>query len=49
MSNVLRETPPISEKDCFYIVERHKSEFNYPIHSHEEFELNFIEHCAGRL
>ena len=47
MSNVLRETPPISEKDCFYIVERHKSEFNYPIHSHEEFELNFIEHCAG--
>ena len=47
MSNVLRETPPITDKDCFYIVERHKSEFNYPIHSHEEFELNFVEHCCG--
>ena len=47
MSNVLRETPPITDKDCFYIVERHKSEFNYPIHSHEEFELNFVEHCHG--
>ena len=47
MSNVLRETPPITDKDCFYIVERHKSEFNYPIHSHEEFELNFVEHCYG--
>ena len=47
MSNVLRETPPITDKDCFYIVERHKSVFNYPIHSHEEFELNFVEHCHG--
>ena len=47
MASVLRETPPITDKDCFYIVERHKSVFNYPIHSHEEFELNFVEHCAG--
>lgn len=47
MSNVLREIPPITDKDCFYIVERHKSEFNYPIHSHEEYELNFVEHCRG--
>ena len=47
MSNVLRETPPITDRDCFYIVERHKSVFNYPIHSHEEFELNFVEHCKG--
>jgi len=47
MSKVLRETPPITDKDCFYIVERHKSEFLYPIHSHEEFELNFVEHGRG--
>lgn len=47
MSKVLREVPPISEKDCFYIVERHKSEFLYPIHSHQEFELNFVEHGRG--
>ena len=47
MSKVFRETPPITDKDCFYIVERHKSEFLYPIHSHEEFELNFVEHGRG--
>ena len=47
MSKVLRETPPITEKDCFYIVERHKSEFMYPIHSHQEYELNFVEHGRG--
>jgi len=47
MSKVLRENPPITEKDCFIIVERHKSEFNYPIHSHAECELNFVENCTG--
>lgn len=47
MSNVLREVTPITDKDCFYIVERHKSEFLYPIHSHKEFELNFIENGRG--
>ena len=47
MSNVLREITPITNRDCFYIVERHKSEFLYPIHSHKEFELNFIENGKG--
>ena len=30
MSEVLKEITPLSEKDFFYIVERHKSEFTYP-------------------
>ena len=47
MANVLREITSITDKDCFYIVERHKSEFTWPIHSHEEFELNFIERGRG--
>lgn len=47
MANVLREITPLTEKDCFYIAERHKSEFLYPLHSHSEFELNFIENGAG--
>ena len=47
MSKVLREFPPITEKDCFFIVERHKSEFLYPIHSHKEYELNFVENGRG--
>lgn len=41
------EISPLSEKDCFYIVERFKSEFTYPIHCHKEFELNFVENGAG--
>ena len=47
MSNVLNEITPLSEKDFFYIVERHKTEFTYPVHQHKEFELNFIEGGAG--
>ena len=47
MSQVLQEITPLSEKDCFYVVERHKSEFLFPIHSHTEYELNFIENGAG--
>lgn len=45
--HILREITPLSEKDCFYIVDRHKTEFTYPIHCHAEYELNFIEHGSG--
>ena len=48
MSDVLNEITPLSEKDFFYIVERHKTEFTYPVHQHKEFELNFIEGGAQR-
>lgn len=47
MSKVFTEITPLSEKDCFHIVERHKTEFTYPIHRHKEYELNFIEHGKG--
>lgn len=47
MSEVLEEITPLSEKDCFYIVDRHKTEFTYPLHQHREYELNFVENAAG--
>ena len=47
MSRVLTEITRLSERDCFYIVERHKTEFTYPLHRHKEYELNFIEHGEG--
>jgi len=47
MSDVLYEIPQFSDKDCFYIVERHKSVFTYPIHKHKEFELNFVQNAKG--
>lgn len=46
-SHIIREITPLSEKDCFYIADRHKTEFTYPIHCHKEFELNFVEHASG--
>ncbi len=45
--SVLREITPLSEKDFFYIADRSKSEFTYPIHSHAEYELNFTENAKG--
>lgn len=47
MSRSFIEITRLSEKDCFYIVERHKTEFTYPLHQHKEFELNFIEKGKG--
>lgn len=47
MDNVMREITPLSTSDCFYLADRHKSSFDFPIHSHPEFELNFIAGAAG--
>ncbi len=44
---IMREITPLSERDCFYIANRHKTEFTYPIHCHTECELNFTEHASG--
>ena len=46
-NSIIHEITPLSQRDCFYIVERFKSEFTYPIHCHQEFELNFIEKASG--
>ncbi|WP_300724810.1 AraC family transcriptional regulator [uncultured Bacteroides sp.] len=45
--HIIREITPLSEKDCFYIADRHKTEFTYPMHCHKEFELNFVENAPG--
>lgn len=43
----ISEICPLSDKDCFLIVERHKTQFTYPLHKHREYELNFIQNGAG--
>lgn len=35
------------ERDMLYIADRRKKAFTYPIHTHDVFELNFIEHASG--
>lgn len=47
MRNVLKEITHIGVQDLFYIAERRKDFFEYPIHSHEDFEINFVENAPG--
>lgn len=42
-----KEVSPLSNRDCFIVIERLKSTFNFPIHTHPEYELNFIENADG--
>ncbi len=46
-NSIIHEITPLSEKDCLYVAERIKSEFVYPIHNHDEFEINFVEKASG--
>ncbi len=43
----MREITPLTNSDCFTIFTRVKSEFDFPMHCHEELELNFIMNAKG--
>jgi len=43
----LREITPLTQSDCFTLFSRVKYEFDFPLHHHEEFELNFIQNGKG--
>ncbi len=45
--SILKESPPLTKADCFSLYARYKTEFNFPVHYHEEYELNFIENAKG--
>lgn len=50
MNRVITEITPLQEEDCFYLIDRYKESFTYPIHKHEEVELNFVQcHWLRRL
>ena len=44
---IIHEITPLMGKDVLYIADRRKKEFTYPIHNHEVYELNFVEHAPG--
>lgn len=46
-NRIIREITPLSERDILYIVKRYKDECNYPIHTHDIYELNFIQRGQG--
>ena len=44
---ILREVTPLTEGDCFMIFNRLKTEFDFPLHSHPEIEINLLFNAAG--
>lgn len=46
-TRVLREITPLGDNDFMYVADRRKKEFDFPIHQHEIFELNFIAGATG--
>lgn len=47
INQIITEITPLSEKDCYYLVDRYKDRFTFPIHRHKEYELNFLANCKG--
>ncbi len=46
-ATLLREIIPLTQNDCFTIFSRVKDHFDFPLHTHEEFELNFIMNAVN--
>lgn len=46
-ATLLREIIPLTQNDCFTIFSRVKDHFDFPLHTHEEFELNFISNAKN--
>ncbi|GGH55387.1 AraC family transcriptional regulator [Dyadobacter endophyticus] len=42
MNEIYREITPLTQYDCFTVFDRKKTVFDFPLHNHEEFELNLI-------
>lgn len=47
MNKLIIENPPLGAADSYYLQERFKPAFNYPLHKHDAYELNFVENCRG--
>ncbi|HMR87527.1 MAG TPA: AraC family transcriptional regulator [Saprospiraceae bacterium] len=47
MAEYFKEVTPLTQYDCFIFFAREKTEFDFPVHSHEEFELNLILNGSG--
>ena len=45
--DLLREITPLTQSDCFTIFTRTKAGFDFPLHLHDELELNFISNAKG--
>ena len=46
-AQIHREITPLNNNDCFLVFDRQRIGFNFPIHFHPEFEINYIYNAAG--
>lgn len=44
-----REITPFNDDDSFLVFDRRKHGFDFPLHFHPEYELNFVRNAAGAL
>ena len=44
---IVREITPLTESDFFTLFSREKQKFDFPLHFHEEYELNLIINAEG--
>jgi AraC-like DNA-binding protein len=44
---ILKEIIPLTQSDCFTVFSRLKKDFDFPLHYHEELELNLILNAPG--
>jgi AraC-like DNA-binding protein len=44
---IMREITPLTQSDCFTLFSRVKEEFDFPLHYHDEYELNLILNAQG--
>ena len=45
--DIMREITPLTQNDCFTLFSRKKKKFDFPLHYHEEYELNLIINAPG--
>ncbi len=46
-TNIIKEITPLTQSDCFTMFSRIKKEFDFPLHYHDEYELNLIINGQG--
>jgi len=47
ITKIHREITPLSMEDSFLVFDRVKDNFDFPIHYHPEYEINFIQNGKG--
>jgi len=45
--DIVREITPLTQNDCFTLFSRVKTEFDFPLHNHDDMEINLILNAEG--